>query len=345
MVYKNFAAAAGISHIGLGVAALNTSRTLRSLGYDVEVWPCRTAADLTARLDAAQREAPARGRHPVSHVVISAPWIPTVELQGILTRFGDVNFAVVSHSNVGFLAADRNGIRLLRQEIALVDGTHNFTLAGNSQKFVDAWAAMYGATVAWLPNLYDVSAIKHVGQRTPWQPGQTLRVGIFGATRPLKNMVTATAAAIELASSLKNDVEVWMNTGRTEGGGFVREAVNELVEGLPHVRLKEAGWQAWPDFRRVVGNMHVLLNPSYTESFNMVTADGITMGVASVVSEAIDWVPTDWQASVDDVGAVARKARRLLGDPLAVNEGQRALRKYVKHGTHAWEKWLLGGRT
>ncbi len=30
--------------------------------------------------------------------------------------------------------------------------------------------------------------------------------------------------------------------------------------------------------------MHLLLQPSYTESFNMVTADGVAEGVASVVS-------------------------------------------------------------
>lgn len=343
LVYKNFAARAGISHIGLGVAALNTSQTLRAMGYWVDVWPCNSSKDVIARLEASRRSARDHSEHPVSHVVISAPWIPSIELQGMLTTYPDVNFAVVSHSNVGFLMADPNGIKLLREGIELEAGYHNFALAGNSQKFVDAWTHSYGAKMTYLPNLYDVSSIHHVGHRTPWHRGHTLRVGVFGATRPLKNMPTAISAAIELGQSLKNDTEIWISSGREEGGGSVKNAIQQLVVGLPHVKLVEAGWRAWPAFRKVVGSMHVLMQPSYTESFNMVTADGIAEGVASVVGEAIDWVPTDWVANSDDPGAVARTARRLLKDDHAVTEGQAALRKYVKHGSHSWQTYLLAG--
>jgi hypothetical protein len=102
----------------------------------------------------------------------------------------------------------------------------------------------------------------------------------------------------------------------------------------------EAGWRTWPAFRQVVGRMHVLVSPSYTESFNMVTADGVAEGVASVVSDAIDWAPRDWHAPADDVGAIARAARRLLHDAHAVEEGQEALRAYVAHGLPQWLRYL-----
>lgn len=342
LIYKNFAASKGISHIGLGVACLNSAKTLRALGYWVDVWPCNTSKDVTTRLDAAQKRASERGEHPISHVIISAPWIPTTELQGMLTHYPDVNFAVVSHSNVGFLAADPNGIKLLRQAIELEAGYHNFKLAGNSKKFTQAWTSMYGAKMQWLPNLYDVTSIRHVGQRHPWHRGQPLRVGVFGATRPLKNMVTAVASAIELGASLKNDTEIWMSSGREEGGGSVKNAVMQLVDGLPHTKLIEAGWRSWPAFRQIVGNMHVLISVSYTESFNMVTADGIAEGVASVVGEAIDWVPEDWSANADSVGDIARAARRMLSDSHAVTEGQEFLRRYVREGSHSWVHYLSG---
>lgn len=343
LVYKNFAARASISHIGLGVAAMLTQRTLQALGYWAEVWPSNSSKDIIARLEAANAAASARGHHPISHVVISAPWIATVELQAMLAAYPDVDFAVVSHSNFGFLMADPNGIRLLRETAELEAGNHNFTLGGNCTKFCDAWSAAYGFPCTFLPNLYDTSSIKHVGQRAPWTPGHTLRVGIFGATRPLKNLPSAVAAAIELGATLKNDVEIWMSSGREEGGGTVRGAIHQLVAGLPHVRLVEAGWRPWPAFRQVVGGMHVLLQPSYSESFNMVSADGVAEGVASVVSDAIDWVPSDWMAKADDVGDIARTARRLLFDAHAVNDGQAALRRYVQHASHAWETYLVGG--
>jgi hypothetical protein len=86
--------------------------------------------------------------------------------------------------------------------------------------------------------------------------------------------------------------------------------------------------------------MNLLATPSYTESFNMVTADGIAEGVASVVSDAIEWAPPDWVAPSDDVSAIARVARRLLTDPHAVDEGQAVLRAYVRRGTDMWKSFL-----
>ena len=341
IAYKNFAANKGISHIGLGVAALNTMQSLRSKGIWVEVWPITSPVDLTTQLRTTQAQAFERGQVPVSHVIISAPWIPTPAIQSLLMEFGQVHFTVVSHSNIGFLMADSNGIKLLREANQLQAGYHNFSVGGNSQKFCDAWFHMYGVRPIFLPNLYNVATISQVGERTPWSQGP-LRIGIFGATRPLKNMVSAAAGAIEISRKLRTDVEVWTSTGREEGGGdTVSRAVGELINGLPTVKLVRSGWQSWAGFRKIVGTMHLLLQPSYTESFNMVTADGIAEGVASVVSDAIDWVPGDWVAHADKVDDIAQTGIRLLHDRHAVNDGQRALRTYVQHGVTHWEKFLL----
>lgn len=92
LAYKNFAAHRNISHIGLGVAALNTAKVLRREGVKTEVWPIVSATDLRKRLHDA----------PPEHVMISAPWIPTPELQSLSMDFPETHFAVNCHSNVGF---------------------------------------------------------------------------------------------------------------------------------------------------------------------------------------------------------------------------------------------------
>ena len=97
-----------------------------------------------------------------------------------------------------------------------------------------------------------------------------------------------------------------MSSGRNEGGGSVNEAIRQMIAGLPHFKLVETGWQTWPQFRQTVRNMHLLLQPSYTETFNVVTADGIAEGVASVVSDAIEWAPENWKARCDDVDHIAQ---------------------------------------
>ena len=329
IVYKNFAANRNISHIGLGVAAINNSKTLRASGAAVDVWPIINAADLGTRLAGS----------PVSHVVISAPWIPSTDLQALVNNYPDTKFAVNSHSNVGFLQADANGVRLLREAMEIETGSHNFHLAGNSRKFCQWVSDTYAAPCTYLPNMYFLDGIDRT--RRPLWRGGTLRIGAFGATRPQKNFMSAAAAALEIAHQLKADLELWVSTGRAEGGGeVVQRAVRAMFDGLLNARVVEAGWQSWPKFRKTVGNMHLLLQPSYTESFNMVTADGIAEGVPSVVSSAIDWTPRYWRAEIDDVFDIARVGRCLLQDPNAALEGQHALRAHNRDGLHAWQQFL-----
>ena len=119
--------------------------------------------------------------------------------------------------------------------------------------------------------------------------------------------MSSAGAALELSSNLRVPLELWLSAGRAEGGGeYVIGAVQEMLTGLPNVKLVMNGWQTWPNFRKTIAHMHLLMQPSYTESFNMVTADGVAEGVASVVSDAIDWAPDDWKANVDDVLEIAR---------------------------------------
>jgi hypothetical protein len=58
--------------------------------------------------------------------------------------------------------------------------------------------------------------------------------------------------------------------------------------------------------------MDLLIQVSYTESFNMITADGISVGVPSVVSPVIYWAPDSWKADPDDAINVAEVGIRLL---------------------------------
>jgi hypothetical protein len=327
LAYKNFAANKNISHIGLGVAALNNAKTLRERGIAAEVWPIVNAADLSARLDAS-----------ISHVVISAPWIPSAQLQRMTTDFPDIQFAVNCHSNVGFLQADTNGVRIMREAMEIERGTWNFHVAGNSRKFCRWVRDAYSVPCTYLPNLYHLHRTT-AGARPLYRHG-TLRIGAFGATRPLKNFMSATAAAVEIAARLRADLELWVSSGRTEGGNGIMDAVRAMVSGLPSVRLVEGGWQSWPKFRSTVRHMHLLMQPSYTESFNMVTADGVAEGVPSVVSEAIDWAPESWKASIDDVWDIARIGRQLLSDPYAAEDGFNALQQHNRNGIEAWFEFL-----
>src|SRR5438270_12090810 len=80
---KNFAANKHISHIGLGVSAISIAKVLRRHGICAEVWPIVHARDLAERLQ----------NQPATHVVVSAPWIPSPDLQRLIIAYPDTRFA------------------------------------------------------------------------------------------------------------------------------------------------------------------------------------------------------------------------------------------------------------
>jgi hypothetical protein len=330
------AASSAISHIGLGVSALNTCKVLQKAGYRVEVWAINSPADLVARLTAAQKEVV-----PVTHLVMSAPWIPLLHWQSLLIQFHRVAFACTSHSNVGFLGADPLAANFVTTEgPALEAGFPNFTLAGNSLAMCRFVREAYASPCTYLPNLYYLTGMTRVS-RPLWQSG-VLRIGCFGAARMLKNQTSAAAASIEIASKLRAQLEFYVSAGRNDGmGGSMGRVVQEMITSCKFARYMPITWEQWPHFRRTVGNMHLLMQPSYTESFNVVTADGVAEGVPSVVSSAIDWVPPHWQADADDTGDIARVGLALLRSPDAAQEGLESLQAYVDIGTGKWINWIL----
>jgi hypothetical protein len=133
---------------------------------------------------------------------------------------------------------------------------------------------------------------------------------------------------------------LWINSGRDEGAGCIVRAIEEMFRITRHANLVRAGWASWHDHRKTVARMNLLINCSYTESFNMVTADGIAERIPSVVSGAICWAPAYWRAPVDDVLEMARVGRHLLCDPLAPGDGYRALLAHNADGLVAWKAFL-----
>ena len=120
----------------------------------------------------------------------------------------------------------------------------------------------------------------------------------------------------------------------------MKQTAIALTQNVPGVELKLYPWGSWPEFRRFVRTMHLLIQPSYTETFNMVTADGAAEGVPSVVSNAIEWAPEHWKADVDDQIAIAQVGRRLLTDPHAARDGLRALQTHNVAGFNLWNQYI-----
>jgi hypothetical protein len=320
-------------HAGLGVTTNNTVEVLTEEGFQAEGVPVIDGYYLRNKLR--QNAWPS-----LSHVVFCAPYVDTPFLENLCREFPYLSFAVVFHSNVGFLQADKWAVKVMREQMELESRVSNFHLAGNSRKFCNAVTAAYGVRCTLLPNLYFLHGpIER--RRMRWR-GPDLDIGIFGATRLLKNAMTAAWACMQIGRDLRANTRIHISTGREEGGAGVLQCIREMCHRLRTVELIEQPWSSWFEFRRVIRRMHLMMQPSFTESFNGVTADGIAEGVPSVVSPAIDWVPRYWIANPDDAVAIAAAGKRLLRDKNAARDGYRALVKHNDDSLGQWKRWFAG---
>lgn len=337
IAYKNFAAWKGVSHIGLGVAALANSEYLNSRNENATVFPVRHNIDIVQSITKYN----IGHNHHLTHVVISAPWLSCRDMAAIAEYFPTTQFVVVSHSNVGFLQADPQGIHLLRDYAELSRKLDNLSVGGNSARFVDWFSQAFDVPVILLPNMYPI----HGGLGNKILRGfkhhfrDVIKIGSFGAIRPLKNQLTAAAAALIIARQTKKTVEFHLSAGREEGGGStVLNAIRQMLQDVPNFQLILDGWCGWGEFKEIVADMDLLIHPSYTESFNIVTADGISNLVPVVGSQAISWLPSSWKADSDNAVEIADVGLRLLDEGAA--KGIEALNRHNEYGFEKWKYFL-----
>lgn len=337
LIYKNLWCDPSSSFVGLSVISLTTMQYLRARGVYTE----SVGVDNSEGIE----KAIARSNNPdnpLTHVIIFAPWLPAHIITAMAFAHPALEFAITCHSNVGFLSSDARAFELVRQYLLVERSTPNFHLAGNSNELSD-WLRTVYRGVCWdLPNLYMLDGAS-LDRPARAFSGDLLRIGCFGAVRTLKNTLSAGAAALEIARILNVDLEFFYSSHSIEGENIcVLNSLREMYAGVRGATLKDTPWEDWAKFRlSLVNHMDLGIQPSYTETFNLVVADFVAEGKASVVGHAIKWAPDEWKANVDEVSDIARIGINLLYNPTEPARGLKALTRHNENAFREWEKFFL----
>lgn len=336
--YRNFLSkgCGNFCHIGLGVNGTHTCRVLRKNGIRADLYATWTPKDIHDQLIKTQTPT----GNSVTHAIIEAPWVHAKHMQELLMEHPTVHFVCRNHSQIGFLQVEAGAIKMIRDYFGLQESFLNFTYSANNSRYCDYAEKTYRGRCVYLPNLYDLdrSARKHPVSHDH----RALRIASFGSLRLLKNHTTSAAAAQLIARSRNCDLEFWISTGREEHGKGLHLALQNMFRGMPGMKLVENPWQSWDQFRHTVSHMDLLMQPSFTETFNIVSADACAEGVPVVGSDAIEWLPAHWQANVDDPADIARIGNYLLSDIHAASEGLKSLTKYLDSAIITWKDYLNG---
>jgi hypothetical protein len=251
-----------------------------------------------------------------------------------------VEWTCLNHSQIAFLQVEPPAIQNFRDYATVQDGSTNFVISANNDRFCTFWQTSYRLTCLYLPNLYPLTVTPHP-KVLRGDVRDNLRISSYGALRLLKNHTTAAAAAMLIGRHLGRDVEFHININREPGGKQIQQAIEIMYAGVPGMSLVEDEWTTWANFRHLAASMDLGLCPSLTETFCLTAADHVAAGVPVVGTECIEWLPSNSaQAEFDSPEDIAIKGESLIMNPFAVRHQIAALEAFEKASEARWLAWL-----
>lgn len=263
-------------------------------------------------------------------VVIDALWVVPEKFKILKKLHPRVEWIVRIHSEVPFLANEGVAFEWLPKYHA-----EQVNIAVNSRQAKEQLEAALGFCVLCLPNLYP---IKEPDFKQP-NMDRIIKIGCFGAIRPLKNQLLQAVAAIKFADDNGYLLEFHINGDRVErGGDEILKNIRSLFKYTQHTKLVEHPWYPHKEFLKVMKTMDASMCVSFTETFCIVAADTVSSGVPLVGSSAIPWIGSISKTSLTNVSDMVCTLRKVLGykGKKAYIQNHKNLIKYNEEGVCRW---------
>jgi len=269
-------------------------------------------------------------KHRPTHVILEALWVVPSKLDVLMPLHPKVKWVLRLHSEVPFIANE--GIAL--------EWMHEYTRKGaivtaNSLRMVDAAELILHLEVPYSPNYYPLSPYKS------WNfPGNygCLDIGCFGAVRPLKNHLIQAKAAIAYADKVGKKLRFHINATRVEGNGSpVLKNLRALFRYCEH-ELVEHDWLDHERFLDLLSTLDCVMQVSFTETFNIVSADAVSVGCPVVTSREIPFVACVFLADPTNIRDIMKKLERAINwSDMSLHNINRYILK--KNGQAAVKQW------
>lgn len=253
-----------------------------------------------------------------THVIIEAFWVVPEKFDVLKPLHPDVQWIVRDHSETPFLANEGIAfgwtVDYLRRGIEVMC---NAPRAVSDMAVVAMGCGLNPSGITYGPNVYPVPRLCEM---TPHKrKTDFIDIGCFGAVRPLKNHMTQAIAAIAFAETLGCTLRFHVNATRVEGQGSpVLKNLRELFGRSDH-ELIEHGWMVHRDFLDVLRDIDILMQVSFSETFNIVAADAMAVSVPVLVSREIPWIGHYAHRDPTDAADMARGLYEIWNE----NQGER----------------------
>ena len=274
-----------------------------------------------------------------THVIVEALWVVPSKFTVLRRLHPGVEWTVRMHSEIPFLANEGSAMGWIQEYLKM-----GIEVAPNSPRALAALrvlAPSAEAPLRYLPNYYPTE----LSPRKPTRPSNgAVEIGCFGAIRPMKNQLMQAIAAASFARSRGLYLRFHMNGTRIEHGGSpVLKNISALFAESPDAELVLHPWVNYREFTRLVRRMDVAMQVSFSETFNIVSADCAARWIPLCVSPEISWVIPAYQATPTSLESIQRTlgssydSRHQAAPTLNFQSLQRASREALV----IWLGWLL----
>jgi hypothetical protein len=277
-----------------------------------------------------------------THVIIEALWVVPEKFEILSRLHPDVKWIIRIHSEMPFMANEGIAMRWIGEYVKhknVFIGINSPRMLREIQLFVKECIGS-DEKVLYQPNIYPYVDIKKKPVFN--KDKEFIDIGCFGAVRPLKNHLIQAHAALEFANAIGKKLRFHINSGRIEMKG---DPVLHNLKGffdqifLSGHRLVNLEWTPHEQFLEYCAKIDIGIQVSFTETFNIVTADLISQGVPIVVSNEVPWSAPGFRADPTDSKDIFNMIMRTYKYPeLNVSLNQAFLNAYSKKTSKIWQK-------
>ena len=218
-----------------------------------------------------------------THVIIEALWVVPSKFEVLQKLHPTVKWIIRLHSEIPFIANEGIAMDWVYQYMQF----ENVFVSINSKRIGKELNDILPKPALYLPNFYPVSKIK----RNREKECGVVHIGCFGAVRPLKNQLLQAVSAIEFADREELTLKFHINGTRIENNGdpVLKNIRNLFLNSKKH-ELIEHSWMEHDKFVELIQSMDICMQVSFSETYNIVTADAVNGLVPVVVSPEVNWV-------------------------------------------------------
>lgn len=272
-----------------------------------------------------------------THVIIEALWVVPEKIKFLQSMYPKIIWIIRLHSAIPFLGIESSVSTKWLAEYSLLN---NVFVSANDLRLKNE-LEFYLSTITtkeilFLPNYYlgdFKSFVKNFDK-------DTINIACFGAIRPFKNHLTQALASIEFCKILKKKLRFHINDGRIEvnGNNVYTNLVNLFSKLDDNYELILHPWANRDNFLNTCSTeIDIGLQVSFTETFNLVTADLLSQGVPVIGSSEIPWMNKKYFCNPTDANDIVRVLGIVYENPkLNVEENNESLKQYIENMKKFW---------